>query len=190
MAPTLTVPGPCLIAVQPDAVMFPLGYTIDGVNTDDEPFFTDIQGDENGGTDGPPIDVQHFGSISRIRLELNKFDQALFNSLEARVNNGTSGVIPIVGSLMFQGDLTWQLHLLPVHDVTKGRNYPVAFPRTAISKNISAKVQRASCDFEAHMNPVDRKLYEYPTVSWQSVTNEMASDILNGTVDPAGYATP
>ena len=44
-----------------------LGYTQNGVQIEEELYTGDVKGDENGGEEGPPIDVQYFGEVHRVR---------------------------------------------------------------------------------------------------------------------------
>ena len=44
-----------------------LGYTRNGADITHEGFFLDVPGDENGGDEGPPIEIQFLGEIARVR---------------------------------------------------------------------------------------------------------------------------
>ena len=63
MPPQIQVAG--LAPIKVDGEL--LGYTRNGADTTKEAYWLDVPGDENGGDDGPPIDVQYLGEIARVR---------------------------------------------------------------------------------------------------------------------------
>lgn len=77
-----------------------LGYSQDGVRFRDEAFYTDVHGDEFGGQEGPPIEIQYLGKIQRVHLELTKYDDTVAAELGMRVRNATEDASHI-GDLIF-----------------------------------------------------------------------------------------
>lgn len=124
-----------------------LGYTRNGADVREEAFFLDVPGDENGGEHGPPIDVQIFGEIARIRLEMTKWDTTVAGEVRSRVKDGTAGVPQTAGTLMF-GD-NKAIRLL-IHSTNRPQNFPRAFPRGAIEINKGTRYSMLVCEFEAH----------------------------------------
>ncbi len=63
--------GPALIRVAIPGVasgaLQDLGYTEDGADVVRNPFWAEVKGDQNGGTEGPPIDIQWLGETATIR---------------------------------------------------------------------------------------------------------------------------
>jgi hypothetical protein len=149
MALAVIVPGPALVRIDAGAGLEDLGYSDNGIVIDEEGFFLDVPGDQHGGDDGPPIDVQYLGEIARIRMELTKWDSTVAAKVEARLAGGTAGTPGTPGTLMFQDSKTIRLliasTLLP-------RNYPRVFVRGAINCNRGTKYSRFVCEFEAHKN--------------------------------------
>ena len=85
-----------------------LGNTQNGVRRSVQVFKGNVSGDENGGDEGAPIEIQLFGEIHRPRLELTKFDPdvgALILPLMAR---GSPGIqYPSAAAEYWPGDLVF-----------------------------------------------------------------------------------
>lgn len=97
-----------------------LGRTRNGVTITENLFTGDVHGDDNGGDEGPPIDVQYFGEIHVVRCELTKYDETEANKVRAGLAGGTAGTPGTSGSLYFQGAAYWRLL---IHSTTRPRNY-------------------------------------------------------------------
>lgn len=78
-----------------------LGYSEDGVRIRRELFRLPVHGDQNGGLDGPPIDIQQLGAIYHVEMTLTSFDWAVLTKLENGVAGGTAGTEGTVGTLLF-----------------------------------------------------------------------------------------
>ena len=93
-----------------------LGYTRNGADLTDEAFFVDVPGDENGGDEGPPVDIQYLGGIARLRLELTKFDPAVADKIIARIKGATIGQVSDgtnpPGTLLFNGTRTFVVKIV------------------------------------------------------------------------------
>lgn len=104
-----------------------LGWTIDGPDEEYEPFYAEVKGDQNGGQEGPPIEWQYLGELVHLRLELSRFNPAIFQKLQAIERGGTAGVIGTPGDLMFgSGKYTRVLLNSPTS--------PVNFPTCIINR--------------------------------------------------------
>lgn len=163
MALAIHVPGPTLVKVDAGlgAGLEDLGYTIDGVDVEFTAMTGEIPGDQNGGSEGPPIDVQFFGEMARIRTEFSRFDEAVVDKIRVRVNSATLGTNAAPGSLMIA--TSYRLLLVPT-DVTYAMNFPIALCRNPITSNVGTKFQRLSMDWEAHPNLSTRLLWDTTTV--------------------------
>lgn len=152
MALAKHVSGACLVKIavaSPWSVLLDLGYSRNGIDVDEEAYFGDVPGDEHGGDAGPPIDIQFFGEIVRVRLELTKFDRAVFDNLRKRVQGSTLGTMATSGTLMIADGKYCRLCLVSTNDP---RNFPIAIPRNVISMNEGTRFQTAVCEFECHKN--------------------------------------
>lgn len=145
MAATPQVFGPAVIKV--GAALDTLGYTRQSAEIRSQAFFVDVPGDENGGDQGPPIDVQYLGEICRIRLELTKWDEAVADDVRSRLLGGTEGQPGTPGTFMFQGAKT--IRVL-VHSTTGPMNFPRCFLRNEWEINKGAHYSTLVLEFEAH----------------------------------------
>lgn len=147
MAVTPHVTGPALVKIDYGGGLANFGYTADGVFITGQPFTLDVPGDQNGGESGPPIDVQHFGSIMRVRVEMTSWEGAVASALSALTAGGTAGVQPTMGTLLGLNSLTYRVLILPTTD-------PINFPKCIIKApweiNKGSKYGRLIFEFEAH----------------------------------------
>lgn len=132
------------------------GWTRNGATVTYEDYFLDVPGDQHGGDDGPPIEVQWLGSIARIRCEMTKWDFDIFEEIAARVASTTFGLSDISntsanektpGQLMFTGAKTLRVLLLNANDI---RNFPRCLVRSGIECNYATKYTSPIIEFEAH----------------------------------------
>lgn len=124
-----------------------LGYTRQGAEIRCQGFFVDIPGDENGGDQGPPIDVQFMGETARIRLELTKWDEAIAVKVRSRLLAGTEGQPAAAGPLMFNDSYTVRVLVEP----TSGpMNFPRCFLRGEWEINKGTRYAVLVLEFEAH----------------------------------------
>jgi hypothetical protein len=149
--------GAALIKIQPyNGSLQELGYTRNGADITTQGFFADVPGDQNGGDQGPPIDIQNFGEIAHIRLELTKWDQTVYNLLKARMVGATAGTPPTSGNFMFQGNL---YHRLVVAAVNLPRNFPCVAFREPFTKNFGTRFAVAIVEAIAYKHPETGILY-------------------------------
>lgn len=148
--PVINVAGPVLIRTSTGTslALEDLGYSINGVQIFPDVFTLDVPSDLNGGDDGPPIDIQHLGQVHRIRLELSKFDMAVYKKIEARTNGETPGSITrTVGSLYAANSYGYRVLFTADNFV---RNYIFGVARAPIQSNHGSKFSRPIIEFECH----------------------------------------
>jgi hypothetical protein len=158
MASSVHVAGPAQIKVDTAAgnSLEELGYTINGAEIREEIFHSNVPGDENGGDEGPPIDVQYFGEIHHVRLELSKWDASVANKVLAKLYGGTAGVLGAAGTLMAGGSKTVRLL---INASIEPRNYLKAFLRNQSELNKGTKYSKLVLEFECHANGVGGTVY-------------------------------
>lgn len=159
MAVTVQVAGLATIkiALAPGTSLLTLGFTVDGARITTEGHAINIPGDENGGDEGPPVDIQYLGETARVRLELTKFDATVATMLEARFSGGTAGMPPTAGGLVFAGSGFFRLL---VHSPTTPMNFPCAvLVRTPVEINKGTKYSRMVCEFECYKHPATGVLW-------------------------------
>lgn len=147
MAKTIQIAGAALIRVDYGIGLRDLGYTVNGAEVSFNGFYANVPGDENGGDQGPPIDVQYFGETADIRLILTKWDADVADEIAARLASATAGVPASAGSLMFGSGNTFRLLIASPNDPL---NFPRAFPRGPITINKGTQHSRLVLEFEAH----------------------------------------
>ncbi len=161
MAAAVRNAGLCTVKVQmPSGSIEILGYTRDGAEPTEETHMVEVPGDENGGDEGPPIEIQHLGDRARIRLEFTKIDKTVLDKVRNRVPGGTFGTPATPGTLMFAAGKDFRLIL---HSPNEPRNFPRCICRSAIESNNGTKWQRWSLEIEAFKN--DSGVLENTTTS-------------------------
>ena len=108
-----------------------LGWTVNGADIEESPFFSPIVSDEYGGDAGPPSDYQLMGTQHRISLEMSKYNEtvaAKLNNFYNTVQAVTDSLTASVGMLINCNSLTTRLLLVggPAGSPTFVRNYPAA----------------------------------------------------------------
>ncbi len=165
MATIVNVGGLIYIKVDYGEGLKTLGFTRNGVQYTEESFWGDVPGDENGGDEGPPIEVQYFGEVHRIRCELTKYDPDVAAKVGGKVRGFSSGTPADPGTLMFAS--TKYMRALftgtPPAGDAHTRNYPYAIPRMPIELNAGTKFATLVIEFEAHKIPDQTVLYNTST---------------------------
>lgn len=126
-----------------------LGYTINGVEIEELTFMSNVPSDRDGGTEGPPADVQHMGDLHYLRLEMGQFYEAILAKIRARLNGSTEASSIVPGTLLKCGNYGFRV-LLWGPNYT--RNYVFGIPRGAIRMNAGTQFSRAMVEFECHRN--------------------------------------
>lgn len=163
MAIAISVDGPCNVKVDTGTsnALEQLGYSADGIDVELEPFNLDVPGDQNGGGDGIPIDVQHFNSVARFTMELTKFDEAIYAKIANMVNDlgvtaaGTQVVS--AGALYAANSNGFRVLLQPTN---RPVNFLLCIPQK-ISRNKSSKYTRCTIEWLAY--PVSGFLWNETT---------------------------
>jgi hypothetical protein len=143
MPMTINVAGPVLIrtGTGASAALEDLGYTIEGVEIQEQPKYLDVYGDQNGGSSGIPIDVQYMGEMHVLRFDLSKWDDAVMAKIAVRLRGGTAGEIGTVGTLWGAASKTYRV-LLTATNFT--RNYVSCLPLEPVGMNAGSKYSRKS----------------------------------------------
>ena len=173
-APAVQIFGPALVSVARfyatpgNETWYPLGYTRNGVDQTEEAFWLDVPGDEYGGDDGPPIDIQFLGAIARVRCEFTKWNVANINFVRARVEDVGGGTPPgvvgegfftcaTIGSLQIAGGYSFALKVEPSCQTSGGTYgryiFPIAIPRAPIEMNHATKFSTVVMEMECHRSP-------------------------------------
>lgn len=143
--------GPALIRVAIPGVasgaLQDLGYTEDGADVVRNPFWAEVKGDQNGGTEGPPIDIQWLGETATIRMVLTRFDITVATAVSCRVANSTAGTPAAAGTLMFEENKSMRLL---ISTTNRPLNFPRALVRGTNEINKSVKFQRYILEWECH----------------------------------------
>lgn len=160
MAAAVQVSGACAVYVQyanyaTNAISL-LGYTRNGVTVTEHHHYINVPGDQLGGDEGPPIDVQYLGGMATIHLELTKWDTAVMEYIRRQVDAATLGTPTAAGQLMFSASKFGRLLIRPALYVaqTTGieavQNFPRVITRNPIEISRGSKYAVAVCQFEAH----------------------------------------
>lgn len=149
MALAVITDGPALIRTGTGSAgaLEDLGYTRNQVEVEEETFYYNVPGDQNGGDDGPPIEIQFLGQIHRVRLDLSKYDAAVVEKLRSGVRGTTGGTIGTVGTLMAASSSGFRVLISPT---SRPRNYLFGIPRIPIFEGKGTKWSPFSITFECH----------------------------------------
>jgi len=160
MAKIVQVGGLITVKVDYGEGIKDLGFTRNGVQYTEESFWGDVAGDQHGGDEGPPIEVQYFGEVHRIRCELTKYDADVAAKVAGKVAGETNGTPGASGTLMFAQDKTMRVLLEgSIAAEPHIRNYPKAIPRMPVELNAGTKFSTLVIEFEAHKPPGDTILF-------------------------------
>ena len=164
--------GPILFKIAIDSgltTLQNLGYALDQPRVIEQPYWYDVHGDQHGGMNGPPIDVQYLGMVIRVRAELSRFDRDVANIVRKRIRNGTIGSVPDadIGALAFQSPEFMRVVMSPQHAVrgsaSETRNYVCCIPREATEQSYGTKFSTFIFEFEAHRYQASSGLVENST---------------------------
>jgi hypothetical protein len=149
MTQIVVVDGPAqiLVGVGGGGSLVNLGLTVNGAEIVEDAFIGDVPGDANGGDVGPPIDMQYFGQIDRIRMELSTWDPAVVDQISPRLNGASPGIISTPGSLIAANGYGYRVLILPT---VRPRNYLFCVPKQPITRNKGTRFSRLVLEFEAH----------------------------------------
>jgi hypothetical protein len=151
MALAIQVPGAALIKTGTGAAsaLESLGYSINGVEISQELLSEDVPGDQNGGEGGPPLDIQAYGTIARIRMELSSWDFTVAGKIRSQLNTIANGTSPVPGSLIFGNSYHYRLLILPTVSAD-AMNFLQAVPRDPVAINLGTKFARLVIEWIAY----------------------------------------
>lgn len=154
MTPVVNKAGVTEVKVDISGSLVTLGYTLDMAEVRDQSFHHDVPGDQHGGPQGPPIDIQLLGRIAHVRVEMSKYDKTVEQTLRARLKNegaGNAGIMDTadIGTLMIQDAKTFRVVLSNANDP---RNFPICLIREPIEVGAGTKFSTLILEFEAHRN--------------------------------------
>lgn len=154
MAAIVQVPGAALVKVNTGSAsaLQSLGYTENGVTYREEELVINVPGDQNGGDEGNPIEIQKLGIVTHVHLEFSKWDEVVSQQVQAKCNNnGTGpvgqGVSITPGTLYFSNTLYFRLLIVPLTNVAFVRNFLTACPIEAHEINIGTRYAKFVVDF-------------------------------------------
>lgn len=146
MAIEVHVPGATLVKVGTGSGTPPaledVGYTVNGVDIDEQGYYIDVHGDEHGGDAGPPIDVQWVGQVHILRMVLSKFDKAIVDKIRPGLRGKVAGEVLAadIGSLILAGGFSYRVVLDAVATAYE-RDYLQCVFREPIVANYGTKHQ-------------------------------------------------
>ncbi len=154
MALEVLTAGPCLVRTGTgvSSALEDLGYTVSQVRVISQPYFLDVPGDENGGPEGPPIEIQNMGQMDIIRCEFSKFDAAVWDKIVPFIKGGVAGEVGTVGQLVFAGSKFFRVLVLGTNFT---RNYVRCIPRQPQEIGVGTKYSTLIIEFEAHKDATD-----------------------------------
>jgi hypothetical protein len=144
-----------LIKVNAASSLEDLGYTRNGADTRSRGYFVEVPGDENGGEQGPPIDIQLMGEVASVRLELTKWDPTVAAKVLSRCKGVSEGVAPTAGTLLFGESKTV---VLAIVGATKTVTFGRAFLRGDWDLNKGSRYSMLVLEFECHKD-ADGKIW-------------------------------
>lgn len=186
MGVQVNVPGSVLVKVGLGSAnaLVDLGYTVDGVEIEENEFVEDVKSDRYGGSGGPVIDVQFLGMGAIINLNLVEFDPEVFAKMQSRLATDSTisanpGRVTTPGTLLFAGGGLFRTCLIGTKDaaaiVADGaidldklltpRNYPFSRVVQAIGYNVGTRHAKARVRIEAYQGLVSSNV-----VVWNRVT--------------------
>ena len=145
------------------------GYAMDMVRIREQPFHHDVPGDENGGPQGPPIDVQYLGSIVQIQIEMSKSDPTQVGLLRkfAQYTQGTISQNE-VGTLQFANKSIAVLLYAP--NAPLPLHFPCCIVREPIEYGLGTKFAAVQLSITAYRHPTTGVLYDQVTTGITTTT--------------------
>lgn len=160
MAEIVVVDGPAVIKTGTGGsdALETLGYTEDGARVIEQILSIPVPGDQNGGPEGIPIDIQYLGEIHIVQLVLTKWDTAIEAKVSPKIKGGTAGQVGTAGLLYSADSKAFRLLISPT---ARPRNYLAAIPMGSWDINKGTKFSRRVMEFQCL--PVSGVLYNSTT---------------------------
>ena len=153
------------IAPGPGGNYVDIGYSRDGIKVSDQFLQHRVDGDQNGGPEGNPIDIQYLSRKQTIRCELTKYDTAAIDIARSRLADGTGGDTGDPGTLIFATGKYFKVKLIgttPNHSTggpgsstgnAKTREYLCCTVEEPHEINVGSKYSILELVFTAYPNP-------------------------------------
>lgn len=141
--------GPALVRADLGSGLADFGYTENGVDVSRELYKLLVYGDQNGGTDGAPIDIQYLSGIWRIRTTFTKWDVTKSDLIASGVKGVAAGTDPTHGTFMFSGSNSVRLL---IHTTARPLNFLQVVYLDSFEINKGVKHSKLVVDWEAHVN--------------------------------------
>ncbi|MEM6798543.1 MAG: hypothetical protein AAF589_03430 [Planctomycetota bacterium] len=151
MSVGVVVRGLTTVKIQvPSGNVLTLGYSRNAVEISEQPFYHDVPGDENGGDEGPPVDVQFLGMTHLVRMRLSKFDSAVADELHKFVPGSVKGTPAPTGQLLFLGSTNELSFRVILDNPVDPRSYGRCLIRTPLDHDRSNKFSELVVEFTAY----------------------------------------
>ena len=159
MPATPQVSGACEVLVDTGAsrALESFGWTSNGADFGQNRQTLPIPGDQNGGDNGVPIEIQDMGGTIPVRLEMTKWDSVVGNKIR-RINNPVAtafssvplGGVVTPGTFIVANGGYFRLLLKPV-DTSWAHNFVCAIPEgEPFHINLGAKHSRLIVSFTCY----------------------------------------
>lgn len=124
-----------------------LGYTRNGAEIFEDVYDINVPSDENGGDEGPPVEIQRLGDVHHVRLELTRYDDAVATEIRSKRLGATEGTSATSGTALFANTLYFRLLLNPAS--ARPRNYIGAVCRRC-EETKGTKYSILVCEFDCY----------------------------------------
>ena len=133
--------------------------TLDGSHITERRYESEVYGDENGGPEGPPIDIQRFGEMHVVRLILTKWNEAAGDLIRGAsvIAGDLTAFMPTPGILEIQDGYVMQLL---INSPRRPRNYPLAIFQEPKEINLGAKHSQWIVIASCYHPPGGGKIYD------------------------------
>lgn len=139
-----------LVAVPYNGQLMHLGHATDQIDIQSRPYLLDVPGDRNGGSQGPPIEIQYLGQVYIISFTLSSFVGATVAYLQDWCQTVSGQVAQAdVGQFVMS---TKSVRLL-LEAPSSTTNFVCCIPREPIRFGVGTKYTEFAFQFEAHRAP-------------------------------------
>jgi hypothetical protein len=131
-----------------------LGSSVDTTEFRNAPYYNEIYGDQHGGQQGPPIEMQYLGHVVHFTVELVTWDETALELIRERVvQNPTRGLdsAAIIGAMMFKRNAIRVV--ANTADQDDVRNFYTCIAREPMSIGYGTKFAAWRIPFTAYRTP-------------------------------------